>query len=143
MSLKLWDFECTECQHISRDKIVESGVYETDCEKCGKKAERIFTPSGCYLGNNDRAWIKSVIDVVDKDNPAQHVQDFIKNPTSFRHYKAWMKGEGIRPAAISVSQHGEEYDTRRERKRRDDDHERHMTDAVMKKRFEDRRIEIY
>lgn len=142
MSLKLWDFECTECQHISRDVIVESGVYETDCRKCGKKAERIFTPSGCFIGNQDADWIRSVTEVVDKDNPAPHVQRFLKNPNR-RNYKAWMKGEGLRPTEIGISQHGEEYDSRQERKHLDEGHERHMTEAVARKRFKDRSIEIY
>ena len=33
------------------------------------------------IGNQDADWIKSVVDVVDKDDKSPHVQEFIRNPT--------------------------------------------------------------
>ena len=140
MPLKLWDFQCKNCESVFED-IVEAGIFETECKTCGMIAERIFTPSGCFTANQDANWIRSVLEVVNKDDKSLHVQSFLKNPTR-DNYKAWMKGEGIRPAEIGTSQHGEEYESRQARKSRDEAHENHMTDAVMRKRQRDKRIEI-
>lgn len=138
MPLKLWDFECKKCGIF--EGIVESGEDTTTC-KCGAEAHRIFTPSGIFTANQTSEWIRTVVDVVDKDNPARHVQEFVKNPTR-DNYKAWMKGEGLRPAEIGRSQHGEDYDTKMARKAYEDNHNKMMTDAVMRRRVARRRIEI-
>jgi len=94
--IRLYDFECPKC-----------GVYEDFadpeekvkfCHKCHSTAKRIISfGDSAYLGNQSPAWMKSVLDVVDKENKAPHVQAFVKNPTR-ENYKAWMRGEGIRPA---------------------------------------------
>ena len=141
MSLKLWDFECPKCGSVFED-IVEMGVYKTRCLVCmDADADRIFTPSGCHTGNQDADWIRSVVDVVDKDDKSPHVQEFIRNPTR-DNLNTWMKKEGLRHAEIGGSQHGEGYERRMAKQREEANHVGHMTDAVMKMRRRDRRIEI-
>ena len=94
--MPLYDFECGVCGEIT-ESIEEYGTDFIECRQCGKLAKKIITMSGVHLGNEDaQGWIRSVTEVVDKDNPAPHVQEFIKNPTR-RNYKRWMKGEGLRP----------------------------------------------
>jgi hypothetical protein len=83
--------------------------------------------SGVHLGNDDtQGWIKSVLEVVDKDSQAPHVQNFVKDPTR-RNYKAWMKGEGIRPLEsgeskkpkpYNLSKHGEKLFRRHQKRKR-------------------------
>ena len=140
MPLKLWDFKCITCDFVFED-IVKGDILTTDCKKCGLEAERIFTPSGQYLGNQDADWIKTVIDVVDKDNNSPHVQEFIKNPTR-DNYHRWMKKEGLRPLEIGGSQHGEDYYNKRAREEAEKNHVPHITEAVMKLRRERQRIEL-
>ena len=138
MPLRLWDFECKDCGIF--EDIVESGETEVTC-KCGKMAERIFTPSGMFTGNQTSDWIRSVVDVVDKDDKSPHVQEFIRNPTR-DNLNTWMKKEGLRHAEIGGSQHGEGYHNRMRKQEEEANHIGHMTEAVMKMRRRDRRIEI-
>jgi len=53
-----------------------------------------------------------------------------------------MKKEGLRHCEIGGSQHGEDYYRRRAKQDEDINHVPRMTDAVMKMRRKDRRIEI-
>ena len=87
------DFECKD-GHIN-EHIVESGTSLTKCPVCGKQAKRIITINGVNTANEDSAWIRSTLEVVDKENPAPHVQDFVNNPTR-SNLKNWMKNEGLR-----------------------------------------------
>lgn len=92
--MPIYDHECPKC-----DKIFEAiaGIDEISvpCE-CGAQANRIISCGQCYTGNEDADWLKSVLEVVDKDNPSPATQEFIKNPNR-SNYRAWMKSEGIRP----------------------------------------------
>ncbi len=90
----IFDVECPECGKIF-EVIQSPNVPEARCE-CGGIAKRIFTVAGPNLANQDSGWIRSVLEVVDKESKAPHVQRFLKNPTR-KNYKAWMKGEGLRP----------------------------------------------
>lgn len=90
----LADFECRK-GHIN-EHLIESSVTVRKCPTCGGRSKRIISQSGQYLGNLDAGWIRSVLDVVDKDSNKQHVREFISNPNR-ETYKRWMKGEGIRP----------------------------------------------
>jgi hypothetical protein len=90
------DFECQACGNIS-EEICNSGKKRGACPECGKPSKRIISFGKVYTGNQDAPWLKSVLEVVDKESPKRHVQNFVKNPTR-DNYKAWMKGEGIRPA---------------------------------------------
>ena len=94
--MPIYDFECPSCGHISElyahtdDKILP-------CDECGADANRLFSfGSRVNTSIEDADWIRSVTDIVDKDNPAPHVQAFLKNPTR-TNWKNWMKGEGLRP----------------------------------------------
>ena len=139
MGLILWDFECPKCGQFPG--LVNSGETKTEC-KCGRTAHRVFTPPGCNTSNQNAAWIRTVLGVVDKDSKEPHVVEFRKNPTR-SNYEAWMKGEGIRPAAISISQHGEEYEARRNKKEREKSYSKEMVESVMKERMRRKRIELY
>lgn len=92
----LSDFECLECGEIF-EQLCNSDDQTGVCLTCGAEAKRIITLGMVYLGNQDATWIKSVLDVVDKDSTKPHVKAFRENPNR-ENYKAWMKGEGIRPA---------------------------------------------
>jgi putative FmdB family regulatory protein len=102
MPLKLYDYECYNCKTIF-EALGETDEREKLCPRCPGDvvARRIISVSGQYLGNQDATWIRSVLEVVDKDSKARHVQDFIKNP-SRKNYQDWMKGEGIKPIDHTV-----------------------------------------
>jgi hypothetical protein len=95
MRLIIADFEC-KSGHIT-EHYVHHKQKKVVCPVCGKNATRIISVNGQYCANQDAPWIKSVLDVVDKTSTKPHVRDFLKHPTR-ANYKAWMKGEGIRPA---------------------------------------------
>lgn len=127
--MPLYDHLCTACGHIF-EEILPVEMEATDCKKCGKKAVRILSVSGQNCMNEDAAWIRSVLEVVDKESNAPHVRRFLKEPTR-SNYKEWMRGEGIRPL-----EPGEE-----RRKRREINH-REMADKIMRMRQERRRLSI-
>ena len=96
------DFECKRCKKV-HEAIVSNTATKHNCPICGRPAKRIISLGKVYTGNQDADWIKSVVDVVDKESPRQHVRDFVKNPNR-ETYKAWMKGEGIKP--MDYTEHG-------------------------------------
>ena len=65
------------------------------CPMCGNPGHRIVSVGGGYTANEDAGWIKTVLEVVDKDSKMPHVTKFLKDPTR-TNYKQWMKGEGLR-----------------------------------------------
>ena len=93
--MPLYDQECTECGHVFE---VLAGIEEDvlACEICDAPSKRLITCGGVFTANEDAGWLKSVVDVVDKDPHKPHCVEFRKNPTR-TNYKRWMKGEGIRP----------------------------------------------
>lgn len=94
--MPIYDYECGSCEAIT-ERYAKINDDIQSCEQCGSDAYRIISVSGHYTGNEDAAWLKSVVEVVDKDPSKTHCQDFIKNPTR-SNWKKWMAGEGIRPA---------------------------------------------
>jgi putative FmdB family regulatory protein len=98
--MAIYDYECEKCGTIT-EAIRKVEEKEIPCPKCGKRARRIISASGCYLGNESPAWIKSVLEVVDRESTKPHVREFINNPTR-ETYRKWMKGEKIRPVDYSV-----------------------------------------
>jgi len=86
--------ECSKCEHSFE---VIAGIEErtTACPKCKGTAKRIISMSGIHTANEDSGWIKSVLEVVDKDSTEPHVVEFRKNPTR-ENYKRWMKKSGLR-----------------------------------------------
>ena len=95
----LVDFECKK-GHIT-EELCDAEMQEITCPKCRGKAKRIISVGRQFVDDECPPWIRSVLDVVDKDSPKRHVQEFVKNP-SRETYKKWMKGEGIRPADYTV-----------------------------------------
>ncbi|MHC4315257.1 MAG: FmdB family zinc ribbon protein [Planctomycetota bacterium] len=94
--MPIYDFECGSCGAITeRYAKIEDEILA--CEQCASDAYRIISASGHYCGNQDAPWLKSVLEVVDRDPSKPHCVEFRKNPTR-RNWKAWMKGEGIKPA---------------------------------------------
>lgn len=126
----LRDFECKQCGHI-HEKIVESSTEFQVCPKCDDIAHKIITAGRVYLGNNDSDWVKSVLEVVDKDSNAPHTREFLKHPNR-SNYKAWMKETGIRPF-----ESGE-----RPSKSPDPATDPHITNELMKMRRERHRLEV-
>ena len=130
--MPLYDFECPS-GHVT-EEVCHHKQKKLKC-RCGKMAKRIITASGPSMLNEKPAWLKSVVEVADHDNPARHVQEFIKHPTR-ETYRNWMKGEGIRP--MDHTEHGgpprahkpPEVDTSR------------IKAEVMRKLQERRRIEV-
>ena len=94
--MPIYDFECGSCEAIT-ERYAKLDEEILPCEQCASDAYRIISATGHYCGNQDANWLKSVVEVVDKDPSKPHCQEFIKNPTR-RNWKAWMKGEGIKPA---------------------------------------------
>lgn len=92
--MPLYDMECP-CGNIF-EVIAKVDEDVLPCPECGKDAKRILSPGGVNTFNNDAGWIKSVLEVVDKDSRAPHVIEFRKNPTR-ENYHRWMKKEGLRP----------------------------------------------
>ena len=95
--MPIYDYECAACGHVHERIEHMNDQLSKKCPSCDLvQAKRIISASGVWLGNDESApWIKSVLEVVDKDSKAPHVQNFIKDPTR-RNYRAWMKGEGLR-----------------------------------------------
>jgi len=94
--MPLYEYHCPDCGNVE-ERIGKLDERNIDCSHCGGTAERKISVSGVNCANDDAPWIRSVLEVVDKDSTAPHVVEFRKNPTR-TNYKAWMKGEGIRPA---------------------------------------------
>ncbi|MBC8318449.1 MAG: zinc ribbon domain-containing protein [Desulfobulbaceae bacterium] len=87
------DFECQDCGKIKELFIPYEFGNTCVCE-CGGIAKKIITFSQTAPG--DAGWIKSVLDVVDKNPDKPHCQEFLRHPTR-ENYQVWMKGEGLRP----------------------------------------------
>jgi len=95
----LADFECSKCNTVT-EHYVDAQQKTVKC-KCGGKAKKIISLPGVYINSENPSWIKSVTDVVDKEDKRPHVQEFLKHPTR-ENYKRWMKEEKIRPVDWTV-----------------------------------------
>jgi putative FmdB family regulatory protein len=95
--MPVYDYQCVECSY--RFEVIEP--WDDDmprvCLKCGEVAQRIISASGCFTGNNDAAWVRSVTEVVAKgaDSDA-HDRRFLKSGKTKADLKAWMKAKGLR-----------------------------------------------
>ena len=95
----LADFECSKCNTVT-EHYVDAQQKTVEC-KCGGKAKKIISLPGVYVNSENPNWIRSVLDVVDKEDKRHHVQEFLKHPTR-ENYKRWMKEEKIRPVDWTV-----------------------------------------
>jgi putative FmdB family regulatory protein len=92
--MPLYDYECGDCGIVAEHF---AGFAQTTMPcQCGSQAKRIISVSGQYCGNQDAPWLRSVLDVVDRESTKPHVRAFVQNPTR-DNYKRWMKGEKIVP----------------------------------------------
>lgn len=133
--MPIYDYECDKCGH--REEVIHSvhEIYAKICPRCEDALlTRIISASGQYLGNQDAPWLRSVLEVVDKESKAPHVVEFRRNPTR-ENYRKWMKGEGLRPADDNVRGAPPVY----ERPQTDTSHIRR---EVMEKFRQRRRIEV-
>ena len=126
------DFECPS-GHIEEHYCHRKQKQER-CS-CGKMGVRIITFGQVYTGNQDAPWLKTVLDVVDKTSTKPHVQAFLKQPTR-ANYKAWMKGEGIKPA--DHTEHG----SAPAFKRPPEPDLRALGDRLARRHFDRKRIEV-
>ncbi len=91
--MPLYDYRCSRCGKGFEELAGADGP-DPACPDCGGKAERLM---GAGLGfRQDADWIESVLAVADKNSPAPHVRAFFANPGRGT-YRAWMRGEGLRP----------------------------------------------
>ena len=85
--------------------------------------------------NESPSWLKSVVDVCDKDSAKAHVREFVKNPTR-RTYQNWMKGENIRP--VDHTEHGGPP----QRTRPPEPDLSKVREEIARKHYERRRVEV-
>ena len=53
--------------------------------------------AGCFTGNNDAAWVRSVTEVVAKGTDADaHDRRFLSSGKTKADLRAWMKAKGLR-----------------------------------------------
>ena len=97
----IYDFECRS-KHVT-EHMVHWKQKKVSCSVCGKQAKRIISNGRVNMTQETPSWLPSVLDVVDPTDKRSHVQEFVRNPNRAT-YKAWMKGEGIRP--LDHTEHG-------------------------------------
>jgi len=90
--MPLYDYQCESCGYIE-EHYVSPDERVMVCSQCGGEARRIFSPGNNHP-NEDAGWIRSVLEVVDKEG-GPHCQEFLKHPTR-TNYQNWMRGEGLR-----------------------------------------------
>ncbi len=93
--LRLFDFQCLNCQ-IIHEELVSCTTETAECPKCGSPSVKVIGIPTVHPSNEDAPWIRSVLEVVDKDSTAPHVREFLASPTR-TNYRKWLKKEGLRP----------------------------------------------
>lgn len=93
----LHDFMCLQCNHVE-EFLVDRDTEVMECPKCQHIMKITFLRSGGHRLPDDTPWLKTVLEVVDKDaGPDKpHTREFLRNPTR-ENYHNWMKENGIRP----------------------------------------------
>ena len=123
--MPLYDYKCKECGVF--EKFGQISDESAKC-KCGKKAKRII--SGGQKFNDDAEWIRSIVEVTDKESDKPATREFLRNPNR-TNLGRMMKAEGIRhmePGEKPINR--QEMDVRAH------------SDAIMKLRQERRAISI-
>jgi putative FmdB family regulatory protein len=130
----IYDNECQSCGNVF-EAIVSADEEVLPCPQCGADSKRILSYGGVNCFNNDAGWIKSVLDVVDKDSKDPATVQFRKDPTR-ENYHRWMKSRGLRPM-----EPGEER-TRRKPLEEFEQRRPERVDRMMKGLRKRRRLEI-
>ena len=130
--MPLYVHECNKCgkRRETIMSIREHDGEEYDSCDCGGIWKSIITASGTFTANEDADWIRSVRDVVDKDDMGRASQEFLKEPTR-ANLKRWMKDKGVRHLEPGEGAS----------RPQPFDEERHL-DKVMEYRREKRRVKI-
>lgn len=128
--MPIYDYQCSKCGH-TEERFESIGTTMVVCPRCKNLARRIVSTRSVNTANEDAPWIRSVIEVVDKDSKKPHVVEFLKNPTR-TNYRRWMKGEGLRHL-----EPGE-----KDRKRNEEEHTHKVTENLLKRLYERRSIRI-
>lgn len=90
-----YELKCDNC-HLLADitcKIADRPQSGVDCPDCSGTLRRQVEKTS--VRGEEAAWLRSTAEVADPDG-GQHCQEFIQDPTR-SNYRAWMKGEGLRP----------------------------------------------
>lgn len=95
--MPLYDYQCKECGATFETLMPADDSAPIDCPNCGatERAHRIISLGRGNSMPEDAGWIRSVLEVVDKRG-GPHCQEFLRHPTR-SNWKAWMKGENLRP----------------------------------------------
>lgn len=89
------EYQCELCEDVTEHLVESDNIPDiTHCPICNGNAVRIVSIS--HTAPVDSAWISDVLEVVNKKSPDAHCKEFLRHPTR-SNYKAWMKGEGLRP----------------------------------------------
>lgn len=113
--MPIYQYECPECGYHD-EAIFPISVMERGraffCGTCECEMVHIIVASGHYCSNQDAGWLKTVVDVVDKESTKRETKEFLKNPNR-QNYKAWMKAEGIRPLEDGERSRPPKFDVRK------------------------------
>ena len=96
--MPVYDFECHNCLRVWEviTSITDSDK-ELPCPTCLCESKKIISASGVHCINEDAPWIRSVLEVVDKEDPRPAHKEFLKRPTR-ENYKSWLRESGLRHA---------------------------------------------
>jgi putative FmdB family regulatory protein len=91
----IYDYECQNCGHLELDVYASVHQEETTCSQCQGPSSRIISLSGVHTANEGADWIRSVTEIVDKDDKSRVSQEFLKSPTR-TNLKRFMDAKGLR-----------------------------------------------
>jgi hypothetical protein len=122
----LHDHWCKYCG-TSFEAMVEWDERETTCPGCNGRAERYYKSGCANTMPVDAAWLKTLVDVVDKDPTKPHCVEFLKSQTR-DNYERWKKCENLRhlepgerpsrPEPFDVDRHAEKVAELRQQRNR-------------------------
>lgn len=93
--MPIYDYECQNCNYLELDVYASVDQEDSICPQCQGPSSRIISLSGVHTANEDAAWIRSITEVVDKDDKSRASQEFLKSPTR-TNLKRFMDAKGIR-----------------------------------------------
>ncbi len=128
--MPIYDFQCDSCGKVE-EHVTSFQTQEIPCSSCEGTLKRQFSFGPGFVWNEDAAWIRTIIEVADKDSKKPHVVEFLKNPTR-SNLKAFMKGENIRHM-----EPGEEVS-----RRRDDMNYQKMTEKLLREHKKRTALEV-